>query len=78
MMRQQNVKVARVVGIDEIQENDFNLNIPRYVDTFEPEPRVVVTEALSSLRNAESSLRSAETELLSLLQKSGYVKVQPC
>ncbi|MFA7316299.1 MAG: N-6 DNA methylase [Sulfuricella sp.] len=72
------LKHARVVGIDEIQENDFNLNIPRYVDTFEPESRVVVTEALSSLRNAESSLRSAETELLSLLQKSGYVKVQPC
>ena len=32
------LKHARVVGIDEIEENEFNLNIPRYVDTFEPEP----------------------------------------
>jgi len=27
------LKHARVVPIDEVQENDFNLNIPRYVDT---------------------------------------------
>ena len=32
------LKHARVVGMDEIEENEFNLNIPRYVDTFEPEP----------------------------------------
>ena len=36
------LKHARVVPIDEVQENDFNLNIPRYVDTFEPEPRIEV------------------------------------
>ena len=34
------LKHARVVDIAEIEENEFNLNIPRYVDTFEPEPRV--------------------------------------
>ena len=33
------LKHARVVGIGEIEENEFNLNIPRYVDTFEPEAR---------------------------------------
>ena len=32
------IKHARVVELDEIEENEFNLNIPRYVDTFEPEP----------------------------------------
>ena len=39
------LKHARVVGLDEIEENEFNLNIPRYVDTFEPEPRVEVKDA---------------------------------
>jgi type I restriction enzyme M protein len=39
------LKHARVVGIAEIAENEFNLNIPRYVDTFEPEPRIEVKEA---------------------------------
>ena len=31
-------KHARVVGSAEIAENEFNLNVPRYVDTFEPGP----------------------------------------
>jgi len=39
------LKHARVISLDEIAENEFNLNIPRYVDTFEPEPRVAVTAA---------------------------------
>lgn len=66
------LKHARVVDIAEIKENEFNLNIPRYVDTFEPEPRVDVSAALSALSLAESSLRDAETELRSLLKKAGY------
>ncbi len=66
------LKHARVVDIAEIKENEFNLNIPRYVDTFEPEPRVDVGAALSALSLAESSLRDAETELRSLLKKAGY------
>lgn len=32
-------KYAHVSSYDEIKKNDFNLNIPRYVDTFEPEPK---------------------------------------
>ena len=51
------LKHARVVGLDEIEENEFNLNIPRYVDTFEPEPRVEVKDALKALRDAETSVR---------------------
>ncbi len=45
------LKHARVVGLDEIEENEFNLNIPRYVDTYEPEPRVEGSkDALKALR----------------------------
>lgn len=44
------LKHARVVLLDEITDNEFNLNIPRFVDTFEPEPRVEVKDALISLR----------------------------
>ena len=66
------LKHARVVGLDEIAENEFNLNIPRYVDTFEPEPRVEVKEALRALRKAESDMNLAESELSSLLRKAGF------
>ncbi|MFH0996399.1 MAG: class I SAM-dependent DNA methyltransferase [Pseudomonadota bacterium] len=66
------LKHARVVGIDEIEENEFNLNIPRYVDTFEPEPRVEVKDALSALHNAESISSDAQNQLVKLLERIGY------
>jgi type I restriction enzyme M protein len=66
------LKHARVVGLDEIEENEFNLNIPRYVDTFEPEPRVEVKDALKALREAEQVAATAERELRNLLDEVGY------
>ena len=68
------LKHARVVGIDEIEENEFNLNIPRYVDTFEPEPRVEVKDALKAMRDAESALTLADTRLSGLLKAIGYAE----
>jgi len=66
------LKHARVVGVDEIEENEFNLNIPRYVDTFEPEPRVSVEDAVIALREAESNLVKSEKNLMQLLKAVGY------
>ncbi len=66
------LKHARVVGIDEIEENEFNLNIPRYVDTFEPEPRVEVKDALKALSEAEAAAKNAENQLRDLLKSVGY------
>jgi type I restriction enzyme M protein len=66
------LKHARVVGLDEIAENEFNLNIPRFVDTFEPEPRVEVKDALKTLGEAESAVKDAEKELAKLIQKCGF------
>jgi type I restriction enzyme M protein len=65
------LKHARVVSLDEIKENEFNLNVPRYVDTFEPEPRVQVSEALKALREAEEAAKLAEGELTRLLKQAG-------
>lgn len=66
------LKHARVVGVDEIEENEFNLNIPRYVDTFEQEPRAEVKDALKALAEAESAMRRAESELSRQLKAVGY------
>jgi type I restriction enzyme M protein len=65
------LKHARVVDLAEIEENEFNLNIPRYVDTFEPEPRVEVKDALKALREAEAAAKAAETALSHLLERAG-------
>ena len=66
------LKHARVVDIAEIEENEFNLNIPRYVDTFEPEPRVAVKDAIAQLQASEQSLNAAEKDLQQLLKAVGY------
>ena len=66
------LKHARVVDTAEIEENEYNLNIPRYVDTFEPEPRLEVKDALAALNEAEKSLRDQETVLRELLDRIGY------
>jgi len=66
------LKHARVVSLDEIEENEFNLNIPRYVDTFEPEPRINVPCALEALHIAEKAIAATERELQEMLSKFGY------
>jgi type I restriction enzyme M protein len=68
------LKHARVVCLDEIEENEFNLNIPRYVDTFDPEPRVVVKDALKALDDAENRLEETEGKLRQLLKDIGYAQ----
>ena len=66
------LKYARVIGIDEIEENEFNLNIPRYVDTFEPEQKFEVKEALTGLRLAEKELNNIEHDLNRIIKILGY------
>ena len=68
------LKHARVVGVGEIAENEFNLNVPRFVDTFEPEPRIEVKDALKALSGAEAAVKDSEKELTTLLGTIGYAR----
>ncbi len=65
-------KHARVVDMEEIDENEHNLNIPRYVDTFEPEEPIDVNKALAELDTAEDERLKADTHLRKLLAEVGY------
>ena len=65
-------KHARVVDVNEVIENEYNLNIPRYVDTFEPEAPIDVAAALKELDAAEQARADAETRLRELLKGVGY------
>lgn len=51
----------------EIEENEFNLNLPRYVDTFEPEEKIEIGDALSLLGDANHAFISKFQELQQLL-----------
>lgn len=66
-------KHVRVVEREEIIENEYNLNIPRYVDTFEPEVPIDVAAAWRDLQGAETERQKAEECLQTLLAEVGYV-----
>ena len=66
------LKHACVVDLEEIEENEFNLNVPRYVDTFEPETRIEVKDAWRELNAAESEIRAAGIKLSRLMRDAGY------
>lgn len=57
-------KFAHLAGMAELKENDFNLNIPRYVDTFEPEPVPSLTEITADMQEIDKEIE-AETRNLS-------------
>lgn len=65
-------KYARVVGLEEIEKNEFNLNLSRYLDTVETVDAVDVRSALSKLRDAERVRASAESRLNEYLKELGY------
>jgi type I restriction enzyme M protein len=64
-------KYAHVATFDEIKMNDFNLNIPRYVDTFEEEAPVdmaIIGSKIQDIRKEKAKLESNLFDLMSSLQ----------
>lgn len=62
-------KYAHVADMDEIRENDFNLNIPRYVDTFEAEPPVDLGKLTDEMIKTQAEISQNEKELLSMMKE---------
>jgi type I restriction enzyme M protein len=64
-------KYAHLASYEEIKENDFNLNIPRYVDTFEEEEPVdmaAVSAEIKEIRKEKAKLESSLYDMISSLQ----------
>lgn len=62
-MREDVDKYAHVASMDEIKENGFNLNIPRYVDTFEPEPEIDLAEVSAEIRRLQKEMKEIDAQL---------------
>ncbi|EJE8547435.1 SAM-dependent DNA methyltransferase [Vibrio vulnificus] len=60
-------KYLRVVDIEEIKQNDFNLNISRYIDTSEDEEIISVSETLKQLEKIDTQLEQLDIKLNSIL-----------
>ena len=65
-------KYAQVVPLAEIEQNDWNLNISRYVDTSEEEERIDVAEAVRKVKELERERAAAETTMNRYLAELGY------
>ena len=66
------MKHARVVDMGEIIDNEYNLNVPRYINTFEPKDLADVGDALSDFLRARSAMDEADQSLIRMLRGIGY------
>lgn len=64
-------KYAYVATVKEIEENDFNLNIPRYVDTFEEEEEVDISAVQQQIEKLENELAAVRKEMNKYLKELG-------
>ncbi len=64
-------KYAKLVGLAEIEANDFNLNIPLYVDTFEEEEPIDVAAVQREIAEIEAELAKTKGELAAALKAMG-------
>lgn len=64
-------KYAHLASIEEIRDNEFNLNIPRYVDTFEQEEEIDLNEVKRLLEQDEQEISELEAKIARTLTTLG-------
>jgi type I restriction enzyme M protein len=65
-------KYAYLASPKELAENDFNLNIPRYVDTFEEEAEIDLMAVRAEREKLKAELAELETKMDGYLKELGY------
>ncbi|WP_230988332.1 N-6 DNA methylase [Bathymodiolus japonicus methanotrophic gill symbiont] len=69
--RSDDIRYSRKVGLTEIEKNDFNLNISRYVNTAKPEPVVDLEETNLKLKALEQAFLTAKEKHNKQLKELG-------
>ena len=67
--KQAEKRYSSIVSIEKIRENDYNLNIPRYVSTYIPEPVPDLLESLDELIQIEQEIEDAEYEFFDMMKQ---------
>lgn len=65
-------KYSHLAQFAEMEENGFNLNIPRYVDTFEPEPEINLHEVQINIARIQGELKAVEAKMDKHLKELGF------
>lgn len=58
---------------EEIRENEYNLNIPRYVDTFEEEELIDIDEVRANIASIEEELKVVQEQMDRYLKRVGII-----
>lgn len=69
--RKEKDKYSYKASLDEIAENDYNLNIPRYVNTFEDEVSIDLDKISEELKTLETDMKSIDSEILKYCEELG-------
>ena len=64
-------KYAYKASREEIRENEYNLNIPRYVDTFEEEELIDIDEVRANIASIEEELKVVQEQMDRYLKELG-------
>ena len=64
-------KYSYVASMEEIRENDYNLNIPRYVDTFEEEEPIDLVAVSERIASIDKEIAKIDDELAVYLRELG-------
>ena len=64
-------KFCHIATMDEIKENDYNLNIPRYVDTSEPEVEIDLDEVIQNINKTDVEIKAATNTLKAMFEELG-------
>lgn len=64
-------KYSYLASYEDIKENDYNLNIPRYVDTFEEEEMIDIEEVKKNIMNIENELIEVQNQMKKYLEELG-------
>ena len=67
-------KYAHCATLEEIKENDFNLNIPRYVDTFEEEEEIDIHAVMKEIKELEAKRNELDKEIAVYLKELGLME----
>ena len=65
-------KYSYLAAYQEIEENEFNLNIPRYVDTFEEEEEIDIAAVQKEIEQIEEELVKTQTKMNKYLKELGF------
>ncbi len=66
-------RFSHIARISKIAENDYNLNIPRYVDTFEPEEPIDLSQVTQKLTALEKSMVETDKTITEFCKELGIV-----